>query len=290
MRPNITFILPMTKISTMPYDLMPEQTNTMTTQSNTNINKALVAAISETQDIHADATNPFHKSKYATLSAHLSVLKPIFAKHGLAILQLPAGGEYNGVGVTTRIIHTSGEFIEQTICIPVPEKVTVKDGVTVTERNFKGQDAGSLISYLRRYSLAAVAGVSTEDDDAESDRISQTSSSVTKTNYIPNETVQQAPRAVSSAAAAVGATVAPNAFPIEDVPDLDSVLMPFGKNKGSRLVDLSENDWSWIVNKMELKPFNGKISKKDITLKNAARILLSGGKSSQQEEMDEVPF
>lgn len=268
--------------------LMPENNNTMNTQSTININKALVAAIAETKDIHADSTNPFHKSKYASLSAHLSSIKGIFAKHGLAVLQFPAGGEYNGVGVTTRIIHTSGEYIEQTICVPVPEKVTVKDGVTVTEKNFKGQDAGSLISYLRRYALASVAGVATEDDDAETDRISQ-SASVTTTNYIPNE--KAAPVSKPSAAASVGATVAPHDFPIQDVPDLDSILMPFGKNKGNRLVDLSENDWSWIVNKMELKPFNGKISAKDIKLKNAARILLAGGKSGQQEdEVDEVPF
>lgn len=268
--------------------LMPENNNTMNTQSTININKALVAAIAETKDIHADSTNPFHKSKYASLSAHLSSIKGIFAKHGLAVLQFPAGGEYNGVGVTTRIIHTSGEYIEQTICVPVPEKVTVKDGVTVTEKNFKGQDAGSLISYLRRYALASVAGVATEDDDAETDRISQ-SASVTTTNYIPNE--KAAPVSKPSAAASVEATVAPHDFPIQDVPDLDSILMPFGKNKGNRLVDLSENDWSWIVNKMELKPFNGKISAKDIKLKNAARILLAGGKSSQQEdEIDEVPF
>jgi uncharacterized protein (DUF3820 family) len=270
--------------------LMTENTNTMTTTSNININKALVAAIAETKDIHADSTNPFHKSKYASLSAHLASIKAIFAKHGLAVLQFPAGSEYIGVGVTTRIIHTSGEFLEQTICIPVPEKVTVSNGTTVTERNFKGQDAGSLISYLRRYSLASVAGVATEDDDAELDRVTQGGSSVTKSNYIPNENFQPVAKAVSSASASVGATVAPNAFPIEDVADIESVLMPFGKNKGNRLVDLSENDWSWIVNKMELKPFNGKISKKDITLKNAARILLAGGKAGQQEEMDEVPF
>ena len=84
--------------------------------------------------------------------------------------------------------------------------------------------------------------------------------------------------------------VAPNAFPIEDVPDIDSVVMPFGKNKGTPLSQLTRNDWEWIVNKMELKPFNGRISAKDIKLKNAARILLQGGNSSNEDSSDDVPF
>ena len=244
-------------------------------QSTININKSLVAAVAETRDVIADSTNPFHKSKYASLSAHLAALKPIFAKHGLAVIQFPAGS-LEGVGVTTRIIHVSGEFIERTILVPVFEK------------NIKGQDVGALVSYARRYALASVAGVATEDDDAESDRISHTptqqSKSVVTSNFIPNPAAQQAP-----AAPVASGNIAPNAFPIEDVPDIDSVLMPFGKNKGTPLSSLTIRDWEWIVNKMELKPFNGKISSKDIKLKNTARILLERSNSGANE-MDEVPF
>ena len=55
---------------------------------------ALVKAIAETQNVVADAQNPFHKNSYATLGAHLNAIKPIFAKHGLAIIQFPIGGSY----------------------------------------------------------------------------------------------------------------------------------------------------------------------------------------------------
>ena len=112
------------------------------------INVALVNALGETQDIIADSTNPFHKNSYASLSKHLEILKPIFKKHGLGILQFPIGGD-GSVGVRTLIVHISGASVEADALIPA-------------DKEMSGQDAGSVYSYLRRYSLASVAGVATE--------------------------------------------------------------------------------------------------------------------------------
>jgi hypothetical protein len=273
----------------MPYN--PITDTTMTQNTNTpKLNAALVKAISETQDVVADSTNPYHNSKYASLSAHLKTLKPIFAKHGLAIIQMPSSSHFDsGLGIKTLIIHESGESIESCMVLQTPvEKGVDKNGNAFERVGYTGQQAGALISYLRRYALAAVAGVSTEDDDAETDRASfagsQPSQSIQTTKFIPNTSVSK------PAAAAPSGMVSPSAFPIEDVPDIDSVVMPFGKNKGTPLSQLTRNDWEWIVNKMELKPFNGKISAKDIKLKNAARILLQGGNSNSEESSDDVPF
>ena len=198
-----------------------EYTNTILARG-AELNAALVKAIAETQDVHADSTNPFHKNKYASLSAHLSVIKPIFAKHGLAILQFPTSSE-KSIGVTTTIIHKSGGQIEDSITIPVGDTV-------------KGQDAGSIISYLRRYALAAVAGIATEDDDAETDRIvrtpaaSATSGSISTTKFIPNPNAT-APSPVSA-----------------DAKVDYSIPVPFGKAKGTALSDLSDNDLDyWAV-------------------------------------------
>ena len=76
------------------------------------INKALVGFISETTDILADSDNPFHKSRYASLSKHLEVLKPLLKKHGLTVLQLPSG-DFESVGIKTIILHESGAMLEE---------------------------------------------------------------------------------------------------------------------------------------------------------------------------------
>lgn len=97
------------------------------------------------------AKNPFFKSKYAPLDEVLNTVRPILSECGLSIIQAPSGdGEY--ITVTTLLLHESGEWIE-------PEPLTLKaDKATA-------QGAGSAITYARRYSLSAILGISSEDDD-----------------------------------------------------------------------------------------------------------------------------
>ena len=135
-------------------------TNEEYINKNAEMHTDLIKFISETKDVHADSVNPFHKSKYASLAAHLAALKPLAAKHNLAIVQMPES-EGNHVGVRTTIVHKNGMTMSSFIGIPMV------DGA-------KGQDAGAVISYLRRYALASVSGVATDDDDAEGDRTAKT--------------------------------------------------------------------------------------------------------------------
>lgn len=231
------------------------------------LSKALVAAIAETQDVHADSDNPFHKSRYASLSAHLKALKPIFAKHGLAIIQLPIGTG-DEVGIKTTVLHTSGESIES-VCL-------------LHAKDLNGQQAGSLFSYLRRYALAAVAGVATDDDDAESDRSHRSvavhqpqQSQVSTTKWIPGPAAPQ---------------------PTSGGP---SPIVPFGKHKGKPISQVAQEDKGyveWLANDGEKgwtpKPYNGRISANDIALKSAAKAALGGSTEnhSQSESSDDVPF
>jgi hypothetical protein len=117
---------------------------------------ALVAAQAAMPEVPMDGMNPHYRSKFSTLGAVIKATRPIFSKHGLAVLQLPSGG--NGeIGLTTRIVHTSGEWIEQEAKMTIPGNAN------------PGQEFGKLITYLRRYSLASAAGVySDEDTDNES--------------------------------------------------------------------------------------------------------------------------
>ena len=115
--------------------------------------KALVAAQAEMGGAVKDSANPFFKSKYADLTSVVRAVKEPFSKHGLAYTQLPIRSE-SGVGVVTRLLHESGEWLEEEYTLPI-----VKNDP---------QAAGSAITYARRYALQSLAGIPTADDDAES--------------------------------------------------------------------------------------------------------------------------
>lgn len=251
-------------------EFMPDNTMTNNIEYRAQLNTALVNAIAETKDVHADSTNPFHKNKYASLGAHLEAIKPIFQKHGLAILQFPTSSE-KAIGVNTIIVHTSGASIEESICIPVAD-------------NVKGQEAGAIISYLRRYALASVAGVATEDDDAEIDRIARSPSqpsSAIKTNSVQTQKFIPNPNASSEITGEVNF----------------ELTVPFGKAKGTSLNNLSLADLDYWANKWEPKPWEktGKVGAKDLALKSSAQALwvlknAEQGSGESDSEGDAIPF
>ena len=98
------------------------------------------------------ASNPFLKNKYAPLNEILNEVRTELAKHGLSVSQL-VGGE-DRIGVTTMLMHKSGQYIADT--------------VSLTPDSSKGlstaQNAGVVITYLRRYGVTAILGLAGEDD------------------------------------------------------------------------------------------------------------------------------
>lgn len=232
--------------------------------------KSLVSFIEATKDIHADSTNPFHRNRYASLSAHLTALKPLAAQYGLAIIQMPIG-DSESVGVRTLVIHACGAYISADALIPA-------------EKGLKGQDAGALISYLRRYALASVAGVATEDDDAETDRISKGGKTVSLDNppqgakFIPN------PNAGKSAKAS------------------GPIVAPFGDRKGTPLSELPKKETDRSVKCGDLyyfakvwtpKPFGESttVSAKDLAIKaEAVRLFEAEDSAPSADTTDEIPF
>jgi hypothetical protein len=113
------------------------------------LDAALALAQADLSNVPKTSPNPFFKSRYADLAEVLDTVRPVFAKHGLSIVQSPAY-ENKVVSVTTRI-SCKGEWLEGTASCPV-----TKDDA---------QGVGSAITYLRRYALAAFAGVAQTDDD-----------------------------------------------------------------------------------------------------------------------------
>lgn len=117
-----------------------------------NLSKALVAAQGQMGGAVKGANNPFFKSSYADLTSVIKAIKEPFAKEGLSYTQFPINSD-NRVGVVTRLMHLSGEWLEQEYTLPLVKQ--------------DPQSAGSAITYARRYALQSIAGIPTADDDAE---------------------------------------------------------------------------------------------------------------------------
>ena len=114
---------------------------------------AIAKAQAEMPVVKFDAQNPFLKNKYATLGAVIETARPILAKHELAIVQSPVSAN-DQIGITTLITHSSGEWLEDTIFI------AAQDGKGLSS----AQNAGVVISYLRRYSFQAFLNMYADED------------------------------------------------------------------------------------------------------------------------------
>jgi hypothetical protein len=121
-----------------------------TSDSIDKIMPALVAIQAELEAVAIDSNNPHFKSRYASLSSVIDTARPVCTKHGVAILQFPRT-DGDMVGVTTRLIHTSGQWVAGSASVRL-----TKGGP---------QDVGSIVTYMRRYTLTAMLCLSQDDDD-----------------------------------------------------------------------------------------------------------------------------
>lgn len=119
-----------------------------------NIAVALAKFQAEVKNPKNTSNNPFTESRYAPLNEILNVIRPLLAKHGLSVFQ-STGGNGETISVTTMLLHESGEWLESDPL--VLHNIENKKMSTA-------QEAGSSITYARRYSLSALLGISSEDD------------------------------------------------------------------------------------------------------------------------------
>lgn len=87
---------------------------------------------------------------YAPLSEVLDAVMPALNQNGIALLQPPLLGKTSGV-ITTLLMHVSGQWFRNDFRLPV--------------ENFDPQAIGSVITYLRRYTIQSILGVAPEHDD-----------------------------------------------------------------------------------------------------------------------------
>jgi len=136
---------------------------------------ALAKAQGQMENAAKDSNNPHFKSKYADLASVWDACRKALSENGLSVVQ-PAGGGPETVTVTTRLMHTSGQWIEEAI--------------TLKPMQMTPQGIGSCITYGRRYALASMVGVCPDDDDGNA-----ASQPVAPVQTQPRKPVQPAPKA-----------------------------------------------------------------------------------------------
>lgn len=115
----------------------------------TSIAEALAAAQLEITDPAKDSINPHFRSRYADLATVLKTVRPVLARHGIALVQ-STQVEGERLVLVTRLMWR-GEEIESTY----PVEPVKRDP----------QGYGSALTYARRYALQALVGVAADEDD-----------------------------------------------------------------------------------------------------------------------------
>lgn len=154
--------------------------------NNKNIAKALFNVKKKLGSVAKTSNNPFFKSKYADLNAHLDVAEPLLEENGCFVTQ---GSRFDSVtGATvgvTRIVHAdSGEYAETEMRL-----VLSKDDM---------QTLGAALTYSRRFNLSALLAMKAEDDDgntATGKVVKPQQSDAAKSLGFSNETPSAEPKA-----------------------------------------------------------------------------------------------
>ena len=98
-----------------------------------------------------DAANLHFKNTYANLESVIDAVKPALNANGIVFIQSFSPSESGKLNLTTRLMHESGEWLEDELTMPLQKN--------------DAQGYGSAATYSRRYALAAITGLYQADDD-----------------------------------------------------------------------------------------------------------------------------
>ena len=118
--------------------------------------------------------------KYADLSQILQIVRPALTEFGLSISQFPCDGGEN-IALDSILMHSSGQWLSNHYSMPVE----VAKGMS------RAQASGSVITYMRRYAVAAIVGITQEDNDAALGRKQQEQKAVVDQDKIDHDIALQ---------------------------------------------------------------------------------------------------
>lgn len=120
------------------------------TEQITELAVALAAAQGQIGPARMSGENPHLHNRYATLDDILEAIREPLTNNGLSFLQLLDGGE-----LTTILMHESGQWLSASTPI---ESLSANRGTNDM------QAYGATLTYLKRYALAAMLGVASDED------------------------------------------------------------------------------------------------------------------------------
>jgi hypothetical protein len=121
-------------------------------QDITELAKAMLKVQGQLQPAMKDKENSFIKSHYATLKSVMDTCRDALIANGIWLIQHPVPVDQGHMGFVTKLVHTeSGQWQSSLLVMPLPKA--------------DPQGYGSALTYGRRYSLSALVGIVTEDDD-----------------------------------------------------------------------------------------------------------------------------
>lgn len=124
-----------------------------TSDSISKIAAALLKAQQEITFAAKDSKNPAFKSTYANLESVIEAVKGPLNASGIVFMQTFSPSNPGFLALSTRLLHTSGEWIEDEMTVPLQKN--------------DAQGYGSAATYSRRYALAAITGLYQADDDGQ---------------------------------------------------------------------------------------------------------------------------
>ena len=157
-----------------------------------NICSALVRAQRGFAPALKTSTNPHFRSKYVDLAGCIEAVVDALNSAGIALVQRTSE-DSTGVTVETVFVHESGEMLE---CGKLHVPASKQDP----------QGFGSALTYARRYSLMAAAGIAGEDDDGNAASKSAPKVLATKTDLVPSHRMA----IIADVAAAIGERMSAN--------------------------------------------------------------------------------
>lgn len=227
--------------------------------------KALAAASAEYPKVikGREVDSGKYKYHYADLADLMETVRPTLSKHGLSVAQMlePHGpgfitedGEMRGIaiGLTTMLMHESGEWMCSTFTLPSPSAAA--------------QTVGSVITYARRYAYQSIIGIATEEDDDGA--AASTPPARREQAARPKATEQQ-----------------------QNIEDPGAFVLPFGKHKGKTLREAGRHYAQYLVDKInEGEQENGKLSPRDEALREVMSrfLVVRAAEKKAEAEADEA--
>ena len=136
------------------------------------------------------STNGTFDSRYADLTACMKVVMPALTSNGIAVCQSPGTPTEasRGVLIDTLLMHSSGQWIQGSFFMPC--------------LSFDPHSVGSAITYAKRYALAGMVGLATEDDDANSamkgaENHAPNSTESTPSSHVDNKASETGPKGIT---------------------------------------------------------------------------------------------